>query len=1104
MQANDQQGTAPMSQTLQTFLKGILDTIQQPCVVLDDRLTIQLANAAFCRLLNTHPSAVVHRRFERLFTEPVDTHTLRTALERTASASPNSERAQLANELLLPLPSGAETFQINLRYLHYEGKDMWLASFLRAAKHTPEPLLNELPIGVYRTLADGTFLHTNIALAAILGCGSVEELMTCSAADFYYDHEERQHQWQLSREAKGTTQNTTRFRTRDGRVIWVRDTSRPVFDERHKLLYVDGSIEDITEEVEVAARMRAITKAVDSTGDGVTIADANGIVIYQNAAHSEIFNYTLDELNDPTTTIKRHFSLQVKDAEIKQTLAVSGSWTGEVELPAKNGQRVYTLMRINRVTDEQGKHLGFVTTTHDITQINQAREAMRKMNEELELHNMTLAAINQISAEISAQVTLLNTDELLERVLQWAVALLDAQGGSLLLYHQESETLEVVAAVGSIRKFVGSQMQSSEGLSGMVLRTREPLMIADYTTWEHRREVLINTEVELKAVIGVPLLARDVVIGVINIVRNTPFDAQEAQLTQMFAAQAAVIIENARLFKEQRRQQEIATALRGIGMILSSTLALPDTLKSLIGAAEDLFPQANSATVQLLDRGNGAMETIAASNGLPRSADPLNFTAGVGIAGHAIAQKQVINTPDIAHDSRFIPAKTMPAYRSLMVAPLIKGDHVWGSLSIGSARINAFDAEDERLAEALGRQAAIAIENTMLIDEVRQFAAEQEQRVQERTGELQRAKRRVETILFNSTDGIALMSSDGIIEQTNPSFDALFDYDVDQAFGKAFIDLVVPQYHTIIQSAIQTVQQTRQSQRVEVELLRGNAERFAADMVLYTANSYNERHMSLVCSLRDVTERRQMEESLLDALEKEKQLSELKSRFGSMVSHEFRTPLAIILSSAELLGRYNDRITPEKRQHQIHKIQTQVRHMTDMLEDILLISRAETVGLDVRPMHLSLNSFFRDLLDEIGATTQNSHPIIFNTTAECEDAYLDGKLLAHALSNLIHNAIKYSPNGDSVTVDLSCNDDQVRIAVRDQGIGIPTDDLDRVFEPFHRGSNVDTLPGTGLGLAITKQSIEAQGGRITVESAVKQGTTFTIVMPRRLPRETLR
>lgn len=198
MQANDQQGTTPMSQTLQAFLTGILDTIQQPCVVFDNRLTIQLANTAFCRLLNTHPSAVAQRRFERLFTEPVDMHTLRTAVERTASASPNSDRAQLVNELLLPLPSGAERFQITLRYLHYEGRAFWMASFLREAKHTQEPLLNELPIGVYRTLADGTFLRANIALAAILGCGSVEELMTCSAADFYYHPEERQHQWQLS------------------------------------------------------------------------------------------------------------------------------------------------------------------------------------------------------------------------------------------------------------------------------------------------------------------------------------------------------------------------------------------------------------------------------------------------------------------------------------------------------------------------------------------------------------------------------------------------------------------------------------------------------------------------------------------------------------------------------------------------------------------------------------------------------------------------------------------------------------------------------------------------------------------------------------------
>jgi PAS domain S-box-containing protein len=280
---------------------------------------------------------------------------------------------------------------------------------------------------------------------------------------------------------------------------------------------------------------------------------------------------------------------------------------------------------------------------------------------------------------------------------------------------------------------------------------------------------------------------------------------------------------------------------------------------------------------------------------------------------------------------------------------------------------------------------------------------------------------------------------------------------------------------------------------------------------------YNEYHEPeyLLCIAEDITDRKQAQEAQLraqvaeaakeevyKALETEKQLGELKSRFVSMTSHEFRTPLTTILSSAELIQDYGHKWTQEKKLQHLQRIQTSVKHMTNLLDDVLLIGKAEAGKLDYNPVLLDLVQFCRDLVEEIQTTTK-SHAITFisqnNCTdsgqTSCERVYMDEKLLRHILSNLLSNAIKYSPQDCSVNFDLVCEQEEAVFKVRDRGIGIPEKDRAKLFDSFHRASNVGTISGTGLGLAIVKKAVDLHGGKITVESEVGVGTTFIISLP---------
>jgi hypothetical protein len=246
--------------------------------------------------------------------------------------------------------------------------------------------------------------------------------------------------------------------------------------------------------------------------------------------------------------------------------------------------------------------------------------------------------------------------------------------------------------------------------------------------------------------------------------------------------------------------------------------------------------------------------------------------------------------------------------------------------------------------------------------------------------------------------------------------------------------------------------------------------------------------------LIDITDRKQLEDYLKVALEKEKELNELKSRFVSMTSHEFRTPLSTILSSCELLEHYRHKWTEEKQLTHLHRIQTAVKRMTEMLNDILIIGKAEAGRLDFVPKLFDIVAYCRTLVEEVQLNPTN-HQVYFISEHEYMSCYMDDKLLAHILSNLISNAIKYSPVSSPVQVKFYCQDDRAVFEVQDWGIGIPPEDITHLFESFYRAKNVGNILGTGLGLAIVKKCVDICQGEIFVSSKLGVGTVFTVNLP---------
>jgi len=244
-------------------------------------------------------------------------------------------------------------------------------------------------------------------------------------------------------------------------------------------------------------------------------------------------------------------------------------------------------------------------------------------------------------------------------------------------------------------------------------------------------------------------------------------------------------------------------------------------------------------------------------------------------------------------------------------------------------------------------------------------------------------------------------------------------------------------------------------------------------------------------------ELRQANALLAREREKERELGELKTRFVSMTSHEFRTPLSVIVSSTDLLENYSERWTPERRKDHLERIRAAAETMDHLLDDILLIGRAEAGVLRASPTELNLDEFCRNLVESLEHSSARSHDIRYAFSGN-PTVSLDERLLSEVVGNLLSNALKYSPQGSQVDFDVLVSDEQCRFTVGDRGIGIPEADTPRLFESFFRASNANQIKGSGLGLAVVKKAVEVQNGTVEVETRLGQGTKFVVLVPREL------
>lgn len=244
-----------------------------------------------------------------------------------------------------------------------------------------------------------------------------------------------------------------------------------------------------------------------------------------------------------------------------------------------------------------------------------------------------------------------------------------------------------------------------------------------------------------------------------------------------------------------------------------------------------------------------------------------------------------------------------------------------------------------------------------------------------------------------------------------------------------------------------------------------------------------------------IAERKKAEEETRKALAKERELNELKTKFVSIASHEFRTPLSSVLSSASLVQQYKNKGELDKIDKHIQRIKSSVNHLTAILNDFLSLGKLEEGRVDIEREDVNVEEFFHEIHEEIRPLLKEGQTIELNCTLKNKIIPLDRRVMRNILFNLISNASKYSDNNKTIYLTCKENKTDLVISVRDEGIGVPEHEIKHLFERFFRATNATNIQGTGLGLNIVKRYVDLLDGKIDFESTEGKGSTFTITLP---------
>jgi len=841
---------------------------------------------------------------------------------------------------------------------------------------------------------------------------------------------------------------------RDGTPHWERFSKVPLYDVEGKIVGVLGTIEDITaqkqSELAIAEERNLLRTVIDTVPDFIYVKDRQHRMLLNNIAHARsLGGLSPDEAFGKTDFDSFPAEMAEKFWADEERLFNSDQpvLSTEERSLGQDGSEIWALTSKVPLRNLHGETIGLVGITHDMTVTRAREEALRRSEQQLQESRKMLQLV---------------LDTIPVRVF-WK----DRNSVYLGCNRLFAEDVGLASTADIVGKRDANLPWPTEEASGYraddlsVMESGIPKL--DY---EETRKTLTNTP-RFVQTNKLPLRdADDRVIGILG---------SYIDITRRKQAEAAL----AQKLQAEHEMQTYLTALHNITVRLARTETLDAFYHAVVeeGLRQFGFERMGMLLYNPADgSAAGTYGTNADGNLVPEydlRIEPENMTEMF---------KRTLERPDqivIREDAELLANLKVIGIGQNAVAALWNGEaEALGWLPVDNGvhhrRITGAQLDVLKLyAMAVG---------SLLARKRVEFA-------------LRESEERFRLLAENVSDVIAKFTPDGTFTYVTPSVYTSFGYRPEEVIGHRLAEFAHPEDREVA-SPERLISDGDSSFTIALRIMHkaGHTMWIEAKNTLLRDKDTGLVEESIAV-YRDISLRKQSESALQQALAQEKELVELKSRFVSMASHEFRTPLATILATTETLSAYRNRLDDSQIGVRLGKIRDQVLHMKEIMEDFLQLSRFQAGRADFNPMLGDLDELCRDIVEEFESQPQYQDRIRYECATTPLNLVLDMRLMRRVISNLVSNALKYSKDNEPVQLTVTNDTVYTSIEVRDQGIGIPEADLKHLFEPFHRASNVGTISGTGLGLSITKQAVELHNGMITARSQVGVGSTFIVIIP---------
>lgn len=830
--------------------------------------------------------------------------------------------------------------------------------------------------------------------------------------------------------------------------------------------------------------------ALDRLGDGVTVQDASGALVYANDAGARLCGFDSAEhlLRTPVEEVVGQFELfdeqdrPLAVADLPGRRALAGEHPPELLVqvrPRRSPGVRWSVVQAMPVMDASGTVLYSVNIFRDVTDRVEAERALKQARAEAEQAAESLRKLEQIT---QAALTHLSGGDLLGEMLRQITSVLDAETSAILLLDDERQFLTVHAAYGFDREIEEARpIPYGQGMAGRVAKSGKPVLIENLNEIELASPHLRKRGIA--SLVAIPLRAEGRVIGVAHAgsMEERFFDESDLRLFALMADRLALALSQLELFEAERASRRDAerahrrlSFLAEASTILASSLDYQTTLRAI---ARLVVPHLADWCAVHVAGADGALERVALAHAEIEVEELaaldlalLRAASGSAVGPAAVARSGSAElVPEVSgavlemygRDEDGAAQLERLGFESYMCVPMHGRDRVLGTVTFATGDPDRrFDEGDLALGEELARRTAVAVENALLFREAEE-------------------RGRAARVLAAVADGVFLVDAGGVIRLWNPAAEAITGLTAAGVLNVP-VNQAIPGWRAV-------------APRIRVEPDPGSASASAETLPLEIDG--RELWLSIsgvgfadgtVYAFRDLTQ--------------ERALDELKGEFVSTVSHELRTPLAAIYGAAKTLQRPDLADDTSTNVRLLDVIARESERLASIVNDILLASRLDSNAVSLAIESFDAEELARSVIESAEVHRPEGIELVLLASPELlPEVAGDPEKTRQVLANLVDNAIKYSPDGGCVEVELSPGPTSLRFSVHDEGLGVPTAEQRRIFEKFYRLDPNMTrgVGGTGLGLYICRELVQRMQGRIWVVSPRSggKGSTFNFELP---------